>query len=661
MRNLHVCAATDKTGSQWPITEKLSELFSQYLRSLLSFIQGYMILDTCSQQPDLAVDRNVGALIKSRFDFMDTDFEVLTISGGEYRLCWCAAGFECSGADDFVIDVGTFTVVGIQCFEAGCVADRTCVSGQPCNVDGIQGVHLGPLDTIAILDTCGTATIPHLTGHWNDAPHAVRSVAWNTDYLTVGGGIYKLCWCAGLLECSQSEHFRVEAGSLTVVGPAPKEQHRTCIGGQQCVIEGFVVESPTTTDLAMVLQTCGSVGGSISSTVATLGASGSRVDFGNAFASASGGTYRLCWCSGNFGCQLPSDFRVQLGELTILGMSPLYQDRTCISGQTCAIHGLSGESISDTSHVMVLDSCGTADLVPRLVLEGLAEGVEDEGSTMLWGRTPMTSAGGRYRLCWCGEERSNSSIVSNGVSAHRCNDPLDFTQDIGTLTIIGAAPLTQDFTCTVGRLCSMRSISGEGLAAGDSIMLLNTCGVGNLPERFPFDIESNSTSNQTLTTLRYMTGPYFNIIWQTAVAAAGGYYSLCWCSGAVACSTAEHFRLSFGTLTLAGPSPLLQHHTCTSGRSCHPPALSVVPRDLDVGEVAVLSTCSFQSSWAPNGFPNRGLLLTNTSDRVTAGGGFYTLCWNPTRDAINRTVDADIGEFQTEPVPESTAVLDMHL
>ena len=200
-------------------------------------------------------------------------------------------------------------------------------------------------------------------------------------------------------------------------------------------------------------------------------------------------------------------------------------------------------------------------------------------------------------------------------------------------------------------------------------MLLDTCGTGKLPDRFPYSLyspnasshssyssyslySSNASSNASWNPnsdilrdiLRYMTGPYFSIIWPT-VTAAGGRYRLCWCSSSSTCSRAEHFRLDFGTLTLAGPSPLRQLYTCTSGHVCNPP-VSMVPQDL-VGEVAVLNSCSFQSSLAPPGFPSDGLLLP--SSVISASGGYYALCWNGARDANGTTgTTNDFGVFQTE-------------
>lgn len=302
--------------------------------------------------------------------------------------------------------------------------------------------------------------------------------------------------------------------------------------------------------------------------------------------------------------------------------------------------GFQGNGLSLSDQIRILDTCGVNSAVPRAPHAGHFVQLSQSGAAVSWGAAHMSSAGGQYRLCWW----SGYGTVNGTVAIGEADTPsTDFIVDIGKLDVIGPTPLEQDRTCVSGQTCILTSVAGYELANEDRWLVLDTCGTPSVP----YGIFVDPTSNQTLT---YMTGPYFNIVWQTPITAAGGYYSLCWCSGAVACSTTDDFRVSFGTLTLAGPSPLPQHHTCTSGRVCLPPDLTVVPHDLDVGEVAVLSSCSLQS-WAPTGFPNRGLLLTNTSDRVTAGGGLYTLCWNPTREATN-TSGASVGDFLTKWIPQ---------
>ena len=82
------------------------------------------------------VDKN------SRFG-VETQWPVVTAAGGQYRLCWCAAGFRCSATEDFRVDMGEMQIVGpgvipdpsgtpnhmggLHMWEN---QDRTCVSGQ---------------------------------------------------------------------------------------------------------------------------------------------------------------------------------------------------------------------------------------------------------------------------------------------------------------------------------------------------------------------------------------------------------------------------------------------------------------------------------------------------------------------------------------------------
>lgn len=76
-----------------------------------------------------------------------------TLAGGEYRLCWCAAGFACSVAPHFVVEAGSVVVVG----PAPLHQDRTCIAGQSCALEGLVGRHLADGDSIMAADTCGVA------------------------------------------------------------------------------------------------------------------------------------------------------------------------------------------------------------------------------------------------------------------------------------------------------------------------------------------------------------------------------------------------------------------------------------------------------------------------------------------------------------------------
>jgi hypothetical protein len=65
--------------------------------------------------------------------------------------------------------------------------------------------------------------------------------------------------------------------------------------------------------------------------------------FGDVVISTAGGEYRLCWCAGgSFKCDVQADFRTDIGALTLVGVSPLSQHRTCISGRHCSLHHVQG-------------------------------------------------------------------------------------------------------------------------------------------------------------------------------------------------------------------------------------------------------------------------------------------------------------------------------
>eukprot|EP00972_Heterocapsa_arctica_P114242 16441470-Heterocapsa_arctica.AAC.1 len=50
-----------------------------------------------------------------------------------------------------------------------------------------------------------------------------------TVLLTLAGGQYSLCWCAGGYDaCSIPDNFRTHFGHFTVIGVNPLVQDRTC-------------------------------------------------------------------------------------------------------------------------------------------------------------------------------------------------------------------------------------------------------------------------------------------------------------------------------------------------------------------------------------------------------------------------------------------------
>jgi hypothetical protein len=102
------------------------------------------------------------------------------------------------------------------------VQHRTCVSGQECFMDGIIGNHVTSLDAWIVLQTCGEVTvIDRLTngGSVVDVAPLGASLYFGTTVLSLGGGEYRLCWCATMAGCTTASHFRVDVGELSVIGP----------------------------------------------------------------------------------------------------------------------------------------------------------------------------------------------------------------------------------------------------------------------------------------------------------------------------------------------------------------------------------------------------------------------------------------------------------
>ena len=125
------------------------------------------------------------------------------------------------------------------------------------------------------------------------------------------------------------------------------------------------------------------------------------------------------------------------------------EDRTCVAGQTCFLDTLSGQSLQAGDSIMILGTCGQGPTLAR-VAEG---GLFSSDTSLSWEPLVMTSAGGKYRLCWC----------SSSVAGVNCNGLESFRTDVGTLQVVGASPLTQDRTCVSGRTCNLDNVLGEAV------------------------------------------------------------------------------------------------------------------------------------------------------------------------------------------------------
>ena len=199
--------------------------------------------------------------------------EKLSLAGGQYRLCWCSKAASsnvplniselgtnqsnraaCTTAESFQVDGGRMTIIGV----APLGQDRTCLSGQTCMIDGIQGQHLSDRDLWLPLETCGVpdqiispagrlVTSVSLSGSF---------VSWGNHALTLASGQYRLCWCSGDARCSTSSQFSIDAGEFHIIGPSPLQSH-TCVSGQTCVVKDVVGTGWEATDQFLVMETCG--------------------------------------------------------------------------------------------------------------------------------------------------------------------------------------------------------------------------------------------------------------------------------------------------------------------------------------------------------------------------------------------------------------------
>ncbi len=524
----------------------LSCLLDEITGTFSSFTHRVWALDTCGTLTETVI---VPIVPHSIFE---PGLNRLTLKGGQYRLCWCFSDLSsnesnsinsinsqrhCQNASDFVTDFGSLLVVGVSPLSH----EHTCISGQHCSVDGIGGYFLSPLDQVLLQETCGVSAVSAFVSAFvSVGATEATSISWSE--ITLPGGEYRLCWCHGnvVLEdrvTNSSLHLTnsfqlscgfgsesdgsVDIGSLTLLGPSPF-QDRTCRAGQ-CQVDmiGIGLE---TGDVLLVLDTCGDLSATpygFSGDGAHLtSSSGHLRGFQRFFfeVSSLGGEYRLCWCSNSTNCEGFQAFRLDIGQMTVLGASSIDRDFTCTSGRsclvspphpfdagafailaTCGVKGLQMENqISDcTSGRSCLVSpphpfdAGAFAILATCGVKGLQmENQISESLNSSWNFGRLTSSGGRYQLCWCSFSASsnNSMNVSEQVdttyttSASSCQDSSAYFVDAGTLHLLGPFH-HQDRTCVGGQSCHIESLVGYGLSA-DKLLVMDTCSV-KFPHGFP--------------------------------------------------------------------------------------------------------------------------------------------------------------------------------
>ncbi|CAE6958825.1 unnamed protein product, partial [Symbiodinium sp. CCMP2456] len=533
--------------------------------------------------------------------------------------------------------------------------DRTCVAGLSCSID-LDGTFTDG-DRVMVLGTCSEAgVLKNWPNSGRSYPAVDQNFSWGDVAVSAAGGVYRLCWCVAYtgpaeqhMPCDGGEDFRVDVGSMTLIGPGPTAagqltaepdplQQRTCVSGLSCVIHGITGMHLTDQDRYAVLDTCGYHAtvarfgnGGFSSNVAR---SGATVYFGEVATSSSGGQYRLCWCSAVATCSSGEHFEVTAAHLLIAGPEPLEQDRTCVSGARCTVH-VSG-LLNSLDRVFVMDTCGQDHLGPehqlveRFADSGLTMSVDASGALLSW--SDSTSAGGQYRLCWCSADSA-------------CRVAAEFKTDIGALQVVGPYG-RNDYTCISGQTCEIYGLVGQYLSVGDVYALQDTCGTGwvsrvprgqslsaevhgatvgwgpetisaytdyaGVPPHIPVaskrifgwmpgrvflndndQIAIRDTCGQSAAAVGFPNAGLLASGMLPRVSASGGQYRLCWCGLPSECARPENFRTDFGSLLLLGPSPLDQRRTCVSGQTCRLSDLLFHGEfDWSIGRLLILETCA---------------------------------------------------------------------
>jgi hypothetical protein len=183
---------------------------------------------------------------------------------------------------------------------------------------------------------------------------------------------------------------------------------------------------------------------------------------------APGGQYRLCWCAGiHFPCSIGDDYRVDLGELVIIGPSPVSeQHRTCVSGQTCSFDGLRGTDLggantTTSDKLWVLETCGVRP--PRHIrphsggtgTEQLATVLSATASSIAFGGVPTYLVDGRSNAGEFIHDRLGGATAISAVAYSTCAHTLDvrpepswFLLDLERVRVVSGVTLAGRTDCS---------------------------------------------------------------------------------------------------------------------------------------------------------------------------------------------------------------------
>jgi hypothetical protein len=203
------------------------------------------------------------------------------------------------------------------------------LAGTPLNVSGVTGHNLRDGHVVQVMDACGER------GQRVAGFERATSDGGVYDFQRprAQGGVFALCWCAGLgpdgapsaTVCDARSDFAYELGRLVVTGPDGASSF-DCIRGQRCELHGVSgvrLDGDEPQHVALARSCEGGTGSLILSTsgmpAALLPADGawaSTLDFADGLLKVRPGTYVVCWCRGD--CPL-ADFFTLVGDLRLSG------------------------------------------------------------------------------------------------------------------------------------------------------------------------------------------------------------------------------------------------------------------------------------------------------------------------------------------------------
>eukprot|EP00930_Biecheleria_cincta_P083164 TRINITY_DN72788_c0_g1_i1.p1 TRINITY_DN72788_c0_g1~~TRINITY_DN72788_c0_g1_i1.p1 ORF type:complete len:2783 (+),score=391.35 TRINITY_DN72788_c0_g1_i1:96-8444(+) len=399
-----------------------------------------------------------------------------------------------------------------------------------------------------------------------------------------------------------------------VSGEPARSHLRSCITGQQCVVNGIAGTGLGNGDRILLLRTCGQ-GPSLDGMPGDFGETLPASYDGTFFQwpgpiGVDGGEYRMCWCSVADVCTSPTRFTLDIGSLTVTGPASGVEQR-CVSGRSCAIVGIEGVYLQDGDSVMVLSGCNEGSAINGFPNDAQTNNGALAGTEHGWGELKISAVGGVYSLCWC----------AKGAT---CIQPSDHRFELGTMTVVGPSG---EFVkaCDSYEPCTWSGLTGEGLADGDRMMILTECGSGTAVPGFPNEdiaVASGGGSSYTFGSSNNM------------VTAGGAEYEMCWCQGDSqhVCTGPPNFRTKAGILILSGASSG-HDYSCTRGSFCTLEEFQGVGLQ-DGDKIQILFECGVGA--APSGWPNSGIAVATAngytysswaSSRLQTQPGNYRICW----------------------------------